>query len=151
MTHCVAIQVNAGLVFCSDSRTNAGVDPVHCYKEMYTFGAAGQRQLVMLSAGNLATTHGVLNPLRDDIDGGAAPDLLTTTSLHQTAEHIGQVSRAQQAKTGGGPSFSAFFILGGPIAGKETDPPLIARNRPADVASERERAARGLGRPSRRA
>ena len=38
MTYCVAISINAGLVFASDSRTNAGPDHVATYGKMYTFG-----------------------------------------------------------------------------------------------------------------
>ena len=55
MTYCVAIRVDEGLCFISDSRTNAGVDNVSTYSKMYSFGEPDARQLVILSAGNLAT------------------------------------------------------------------------------------------------
>jgi putative proteasome-type protease len=55
MTYCLAIAINEGLVFSSDSRTNAGADQVRTYSKMRTFGVPGDRQLVLLSAGNLAT------------------------------------------------------------------------------------------------
>jgi len=125
VTYCIGIKVKAGLVFCSDSRTNAGVDQVHAYPKMYVFGVPGQCQFTLLSAGNLATTHGVVNQLRDDIDSSAPQHLYNTPSMHQTAEYIGRVSRAQQAKTGGGPMFNAEFILGGQILGRPTELFLI--------------------------
>ncbi len=121
MTYCVGIKVNAGLVFCSDSRTNAGVDQVHIYRKMYTFGVPGERQLVIMASGNLATTHGVINQLQDDIDNRAPQNLLSMTSIHATAEYVARTSLAQQKKTGGGSVFSATFLLGGQILGKPMD------------------------------
>ena len=61
MTYCVAVKVQSGLVFASDSRTNAGVDQVATHSKMYHFGIAGERQFVILSAGNLATTQSVIS------------------------------------------------------------------------------------------
>ena len=59
MTYCVAIRVDEGLCFISDSRTMPG-DNVSTYSKMYSFGEPDARQLVILSAGNLATTQGVI-------------------------------------------------------------------------------------------
>ena len=56
MTYCIGIALKAGLVFCSDSRTNAGVDQISTYGKMRVFGVPGERQFFLLSAGNLATT-----------------------------------------------------------------------------------------------
>ena len=67
MTYCLAIKLNAGLVFVSDSRTNAGVDQISTYSKMHTFGVDGQRQFCLLTAGNLATSQGIMNQLRHDI------------------------------------------------------------------------------------
>ena len=67
MTYCVAISLDAGLCFISDSRTNAGVDNVSTYSKMHTFGIEGERQIILLSAGNLATTQGVIAQIKKDI------------------------------------------------------------------------------------
>ena len=67
MTYCLAIAVDEGLVFASDSRTNAGADQVATYGKMHTFTAAGERIFVLLSAGNLATTQAVVARLRRSI------------------------------------------------------------------------------------
>jgi putative proteasome-type protease len=56
MTYCVALKLNAGLVFASDSRTNAGVDQIACFKKMRTFVRDGDRAIVILSSGNLSIT-----------------------------------------------------------------------------------------------
>ncbi len=77
MTYCVAITVNKGLVFVSDSRTNAGVDSVSSYSKMHTFGNPGDRQFVILSAGNLATTQGVISQIKHDINKFAEVNLMT--------------------------------------------------------------------------
>lgn len=116
MTYCVAITVDAGLVFCSDSRTNAGVDQISTYSKMYHFGLDGQRQFVMLSAGNLATTQAVISRIKKDIKELAPTNLGNVESLNDAADYIGEISRAEQEKhTSGGALFEASFILGGQI------------------------------------
>lgn len=118
MTYCVAIAVRGGLVFASDSRTNAGVDHVNTYSKMFTFGVDGERQFVLLSAGNLATTQGVIQQVRRDIREHAAESLVTAQDMSEAADYLGSVNIAQQQKlTGGGAAFEASFILGGQIAG----------------------------------
>lgn len=118
MTYCVAITVDAGLVFCSDSRTNAGIDQVSTYSKMYHFGIEGQRQFVMLSSGNLATTQAVIARIKKDIKDSAAVNLGNVQNMHEAADYIGEMSRAEQDKhTTGGTIFEASFILGGQIAG----------------------------------
>ena len=60
MTYCVAISVDAGMVFCSDSRTNAGVDQISTYSKMFRYDLGPERQFVVLTAGNLATTQSTM-------------------------------------------------------------------------------------------
>ncbi|HEX7157011.1 MAG TPA: peptidase, partial [Burkholderiaceae bacterium] len=59
MTYCVAMQLDDGLVFLADSRTNAGVDQISTFRKMTVFERPGERLLVMMSAGNLAVTQAV--------------------------------------------------------------------------------------------
>ena len=138
MTYCLGIKVDAGLLFCSDSRTNAGIDQIHSYRKMHRFGVPGARQFILMSSGNLATTHGVINQLQDDIDNGAPLNLFNTLSLHQTAEYIGRTLTGQEAKTGGGSMFAGYFILGGQIKGKPMGLFLIYPEGNYIAASERE-------------
>jgi len=68
MTYCVAFLLEKGLVFCSDSRTNAGVDYISSYSKLHVFQPADDRLFVIMAAGNLGTTQAVLNRIRRDID-----------------------------------------------------------------------------------
>jgi putative proteasome-type protease len=75
MTYCVGFLLDSGLVFASDSRTNAGVDYISTYSKMHVFQPADDRLFVLLAAGNLATTQAVLNRIQRDllasgVDGG---------------------------------------------------------------------------------
>jgi len=117
MTYCLAIKVKAGLVFTSDSRTNAGIDHVSTYSKMHTFGRERDRQFVLLSAGNLATTQGVIARLYRDIRDSADENLFTMRDISEAGDYVGNISRAQQMKvTGGGATFEASFILGGQVS-----------------------------------
>ena len=58
MTYCLAIKINDGLVFASDSRTNAGLDNISTYSKMFTFNV-GDRAFVILTSGNLSTSQAV--------------------------------------------------------------------------------------------
>src|SRR5438477_8401937 len=78
MTYCVAALVNDGLVFASDTRTSAGVDDVRTHNKMHVFEWPGERVLIALSAGNLATTHALLAEVRRDLENPEAPVSLRT-------------------------------------------------------------------------
>ncbi len=118
MTYCLAIRPDAGIVFVSDSRTNAGVDNVSTYSKMYGFGIPGERQFVLLSAGNLATSQAVVTKVRRDIKNSANINLMNMNLMSDAADYIGDISRSQQEKSGGGGvNVEANFIIGGQITG----------------------------------
>lgn len=122
MTYCVAVKVDKGLVFVSDSRTNAGVDHLSTYSKMFTFSREGERAFVILAAGNLATTQSVITTIKRDIKQGINTNLMSVDGLTDAAEYIGLLSSSQQQKhisaaAGSGFDASASFILGGQIAG----------------------------------
>lgn len=126
MTYCVSISIEAGLVFVSDSRTNAGVDNISTYSKMHTFGVPGERQFVVLSSGNLATTQAVIGHINKDIHQFAPVNLMTVPHLSDAADYVGRVNREQQEKqTGGGTAFEASFIIGGQIQGGRPESYLI--------------------------
>lgn len=128
MTYCVAIKVNAGIVFCSDSRTNAGVDQVSTYSKMFHFGLPGDRQLVINSAGNLATTQSVVAKLMKDIKENTPLSLARVTSMHDAADYVGDVSLAIQekhAQHNAHISFEASFLIGGQIGAEPPAAMLI--------------------------
>jgi putative proteasome-type protease len=123
MTYCVAIRVDQGLVFASDSRTNAGVDYISTYSKMHRFLGDGERFFTILSAGNLATTQAVINKVRHDLEENAAVSLQSVRRITDAAEYVGKISREQQKKNkeafnDASQSVGASFILGGEIAGQ---------------------------------
>ena len=77
MTYCLAVTVDDGLVFASDSRTNAGVDQIATFSKMHCFLGDGERYFVLLSSGNLATTQAVVTCLKRDIEKKAERSLAT--------------------------------------------------------------------------
>ena len=64
------MRLDDGLVFLSDTRTNAGIDNISTYRKLHVFRPAPDRIFVLQSAGNLATTQEVLDRIDHDL---AAP------------------------------------------------------------------------------
>ncbi len=130
MTYCVAIKVAQGLVFASDSRTNAGVDYISTYSKMYSFDLPDDRAMVLLSSGNLATTQAVINCIKRDIENDTAVNLKNVHYLYDAADYIGKLVKQYQKEHGdtlgkSGISAEASFILGGQIRGHEQEIYLI--------------------------
>jgi len=126
MTYCVAVKLNDGLVFCSDSRTNAGVDHVNSYSKLHRFDGFADRKFFLLSAGNLGTTQAVVKAMRRDLESGAEFNLLTANTTTEVADYVGRLSvQMQQKYAQGGPmagfDASASFIVGGQIQGRDAD------------------------------
>lgn len=125
MTYCIAMRLDAGLLFASDSRTNAGVDHIATFRKMSVFEAADERLVVLLSAGNLATTQSVVSLLRQRI-GGETEHLLSCKSMYDVAELVGRTvkeifARDSASETlGQGVDFGGSFIVGGQIKGEPT-------------------------------
>ncbi|MCA1776512.1 MAG: peptidase, partial [Loktanella sp.] len=51
MTYCVGMRLNKGLIFMSDTRTNAGVDNFSKTKKLFTWEIKGERVLTLMTAG----------------------------------------------------------------------------------------------------
>lgn len=123
MTYCLAIKVDSGLVFASDSRTNAGVDHVSTYSKMHSFAPAGDRFFTLLSAGNLATTQSVVKRLRADCENESAQSLCNVPDIDAAVGYVGSVStdvqRIQAQRDTMNTNFEATFIFGGQIGEKE--------------------------------
>ena len=131
MTYCLAIKVNKGLVFASDSRTNAGVDYITTYSKMHRFIWPDERVVILLSAGNLATTQAVVNIINKDLENPDSKfNLRTAEHLYEAAHYIGMLSQSEQQQheerlKKRQISGEASFILGGQIAGKNPEIYLI--------------------------
>ena len=125
MTYCVGLKIDRGLVFMSDTRTNAGVDSISTFRKMYIWEEPGERVLVLLAAGNLATTQAVVSLLdeRSKAPADRAPSILQTPSMYQTARLVGNT--VKEVITSSAPvgqnadAFAASFVLGGQIKGTE--------------------------------
>lgn len=116
MTYCLAINVNDGLVFVSDSRTNAGVDMVSTYSKMYGYGIPGERQFTVMTSGNLATSQSVAARIKKDIRQKTAVNLLNQEHMTDIAEYLGEISREEQEKSKAADiNVGAHFILGGQV------------------------------------
>ena len=131
MTYCLAIRLDQGLVFGTDSRTNAGVDYVTAYQKMHVFQPAADRIFIVLSAGNLATTQEVLFHIQRDLDyPDTGANLGNVRYLFEAAEYLGAVSQSVQqrhapALRASGVSGETSLILGGQIQGQPPDIMLI--------------------------
>ena len=120
MTYCIAASINEGLILVSDSRTNAGIDNVSTHGKMHAFNTKDDRKIVLLCAGNLATTQAVLEQLHRDKIKNVQPNLNTVECLSEAAAYLGHVSlekQKQHVSPEGQSAFnpSATFILAGQI------------------------------------
>jgi putative proteasome-type protease len=122
MTYCVAVRLDQGLVFLSDSRTNAGVDAVSNFRKMAIFKNDGERLMVLMSAGNLAITQAVRHYLNHpDPD---MPSIWNAPTLFEAAQVVGDVVRkvrdrdAEELKKSG-IDFNIHLIFGGQIKGQD--------------------------------
>lgn len=130
MTYCVAIKIEEGLVFASDSRTNAGLDNVSTYSKMFTFNV-GDRAFVILTSGNLATSQAVYHRIEKDLtstDGSRS--LNTCEDLDDVAAYIGELNVEYQSISNENPSqnsiaLGSHFIVGGQIKGQDPNLMLV--------------------------
>ena len=117
MTYCLGIKVNEGLVFASDSRTNAGLDNVGSYSKMFTYNI-GDRAFVIMTAGNLATSQAVYHRIQKDLDSSTPNNNLNLCQdLEEAAEYIGEISLecqkvGSEAPLQESPQLGSSFILG---------------------------------------
>ena len=124
MTYCVALRLDAGMIFASDSRTNAGVDHVSTFAKMRVFEKADDRVIVVLSSGNLAMTQGVINILDRHVhapEGEAT--IWNVDSMYDAAQLLGDALREMQRKDGpflmqSNIDAGANMLVGGQIKGE---------------------------------
>ncbi len=124
MTYCAAIRLKEGMLFASDTRTNAGVDHISTFRKLYQYGVEGERFMVLQTAGSLATSQAVFNKLQNDINQRSESNLNTVATLFDGAQMVGQCMRevmahAQKvANDNNSGTFTSSFLLGGQIKGQ---------------------------------
>ena len=127
MTYCVAIKLKAGLVFLSDSRTNAGLDQISTFRKMIVYEKPGDRFMVLLSAGNLSVSQSVREILQveqlADAEGGEPITIWNARSMFDATRVLGAAirrvyERDAAALKQAGVEFNVSLIFGGQIAGE---------------------------------
>ena len=127
MTYCVGIRLDAGLVFLSDSRTNAGLDAISTFRKMMIYERADDRFMVMLSAGNLSISQSVREILQvEKVDRGPHEEPLTiwnAPSMFDATRVLGSAVRRMYEQDGAslrtaGIDFNTSMIFGGQIKGE---------------------------------
>jgi putative proteasome-type protease len=120
----VGMQLERGLIFMSDTRTNSGVDNISVFRKMHQWSVPGERVITLLTAGNLGTTQSVVSLLdeRTKVPEERSPSILEVPTMFQVAELVGALVRdtiARHLETGqeAEAKFNATLILGGQIAG----------------------------------
>jgi len=126
MTYCVGLRLNRGLVFMSDTRTGAGVDNILRFRKLFTWAVPGERAIVLMTSGNLATTQAVVSLIeeRTKAPSERRPSILELPTMFQVARHVGETLREvilSSAPTGqrADSSFNSTIILGGQVKGME--------------------------------
>lgn len=123
MTYCVAMRLDAGLVFLSDSRTNAGVDHINTFRKMRIWERPGDRVLVLMSSGNLAITQAVVTLLEETLASPEGHGLWAALNMFEAARLVGDALREVHRRDAAalkeqGIDFTCALILGGQIGGE---------------------------------
>ena len=127
MTYCVAVKLNAGLVFLSDSRTNAGLDQISTFRKMIVYEKPGERFMCLLSAGNLSISQSIREILQveqvQDHEGGDPITIWNARSMFDATRVLGAAVRHVYERDGeslqrAGVDFNVSMIFGGQINGE---------------------------------
>jgi putative proteasome-type protease len=126
VTYCLALKVAAGMVFASDSRTNAGFDQISTFRKMVVYERPGDRFMVLLSSGNLSISQSVREMLqlqRFAVDGSEPTTIWQAKSMFDAAKVLGSTVRRVNDEDGpalraAGIDFSCTLIFGGQIKGE---------------------------------
>ena len=128
MTYCIGIKTETGLVFASDSRTNAGLDNVNIYSKMLTHDV-GDRTIVIVTSGNLGTSQAVYNSIKKDLKSETGiMNLNTCSDFEQIASYIGSLNIEHSSPQGINTDsvlLGSTFIVGGQIKDQPTELYLV--------------------------
>ena len=128
MTYCIGINVNEGMVFASDSRTNAGLDNINVYTKMLNY-AVGDRNLVIVTSGNLATSQAVFGSIKKDLEvSNPITSLNTCETLEEVANYIGSLTVKHSSPQGINEEvlqLGSSYIVGGQIKNQKSEIYLV--------------------------
>lgn len=122
MTYCVAMRLNAGLVFLSDSRTNAGVDHIGISRKMTVLETPGERMMVLMTAGNLSISQSVRQIVAEHTTADGR-NIWNAASMYDAAQIVGEAIRLVRDRDAAaleqsGVDFNVSMIFGGQIKGE---------------------------------
>ena len=122
MTYCVAMRLDAGLVFLSDSRTNAGVDHIGTFRKMSVFENPGDRMMVLMTAGNLSISQSI-RQIASEYVSAEGVSIWTASTMHEAAQIVGEAIRNVHLRDAKalekfGIDFNVSIIFGGQIKGE---------------------------------
>jgi len=120
MTYCIGVMLDEGMIFASDSRTNAGMDNIGKFCKMTLFERPGDRVIILLSSGNLAGTQAVIGVLNQRCGGGdGVASLWNAHTMFDVAVLVADAMRDIERRDGQylqeSEAFNASFIVGGQI------------------------------------
>lgn len=123
MTYCCALRLKDGLVFISDTRTNAGVDHISVYRKQYIYGVKGERFICIQTSGNLATTQAVIGHLENHLAFNQEPNIYSVNTMFEMAGLIGQLLKKVIEDVTTDPNeqsnYYCSLLVGGQIQGEE--------------------------------
>jgi putative proteasome-type protease len=116
------MRLNAGLVFLSDSRTNAGVDQVGTFRKMSVFEIPGDRMMVLMTAGNLSISQSI-RQLVAEHQSEDGRSIWNAPNMYEAARILGDAVRQvheRDAKSLAefGIEFNVSIIFGGQVKGE---------------------------------
>src|SRR5215211_2102122 len=101
MTYCVAMSLDAGMIFASDSRTNAGVDQIARFSKLRVLSQRDDRVIVSVCSGNLSITQGTFNTLEQRVRAGDnALSIVNAESMYDVATLLGDAMRDVNQRDG---------------------------------------------------
>ena len=122
MTYCVAMRLDAGLVFLADSRTNAGVDHVSTFRKLTVYERPGERVITLMTSGNLAAGQAVRQLVSETSDADGV-SIWNAKNLFEVSRIVGDAVRKVRARDASaledaGLDFTMSIIVGGQIKGE---------------------------------
>nr|WP_315393877.1 proteasome-type protease [uncultured Duganella sp.] len=122
MTYCVGMRLDAGLVFLSDSRTNAGVDQVGTFRKMSVFELPGERMMVMMTSGNLSISQSIRQVVSEHVTADGR-SIWNAPNMYEAARIFGEAVRQVHGRDAEslarfGIDFNVGIIFGGQIKGE---------------------------------
>jgi putative proteasome-type protease len=128
MTYCIGINVNEGMIFASDSRTNAGLNDINKYSKMFNY-AVGDRNLVIVTSGNLATSQAVFSSIKKDLESNTPERSLNTcNTIEEVANYVGALTVKHSSPHGINEEalqLGSSYIVGGQIKDQKSEILLV--------------------------